>query len=220
MGIKPCLFGAVLAGSFAAVSGCKKEPAKASVLYSVPGLPPCDTYNITADIGGSGGAVPAADVPFTAVRCDADSGYLVAKDGGNVPDLVRAEYDASAKSINLRSTIVMAKTGSREPVRFVGRMDLPGAVDIAISALPETLDEAPGSDSGQGQGASLVINHGAVICDFVSVSGSGYKFSRCLQGGKPMAADALIGNVTSVEFRIVSGEARYITTADLRIIHK
>ena len=219
MSTKPYLFGAVLACCFGAVSGCKKEPAKSSALYSVPGLPPCDSFNITVDIQGSGGAVPAVNVPFTAVRCDADSGYLVAKDGGNVPDLIRAEYDATAKSIRLRSTIVMPKTGSRDPIRFTARLDLPGVVDIPISAMPEALDEAPGGDSGEGQGASLVINHGAVICDYVSVSGSGYKLSKCFQGGKRMAADAVMGNVSSVEFRIVSGGARYVTTADLRIIH-
>jgi hypothetical protein len=220
MTTRPYLSWAVLLGVLLPVSGCKKEPAKASVLYSMPGLPPCDSFNITVDIQGSGGAVPTSDVPFTAVRCDGDSGYLVAKDGGNVPDLIKADYDSQTKSISLRSTIVMPTSGSHDPVRFTSRLDLPAVVDFAVSALPESLDEAPGGDSGDGQGANLVINHGAVICEFKSSTGAGYKFSRCVQGSKTMAADAVIGNVSSVEFRIISAGARYITTADLRIIHK
>ena len=220
MRTKTFLFGLSVGWALAAFYGCKKEPARSNSLESAPALSPCDSLHITVDFKGTGGAIPAIAVPFTAVRCDGETGYLVAKDGGNVPDLLRSDYDAKSKSISLRSTVTRPKSGYGDSLRLTSRLELQSPVAISVAALPVTLDVAPGGDAGVDQSVNLIINHGTVTCSYLSVSDSSYKFSRCIDGVKNIPDTGVIENVTSLEFRVNGAAPNYITTVDLSVSHR
>jgi hypothetical protein len=181
------------------------------------------------------GAVAATDVPYAGVRCTDNSGYLVMSNSAVIPNLMNSSYSSGTKTISLRASKIIPKSGTTSTMWFNAKRTLSPAVDIAASALPTELNIVPGGYAGNGQKVYVRFNGRATTCAYQSHANTVYKSRYCATGATEtpgvagsgltggVAVDlvsGVISGVSSIEIEVNGSSSRYVTTVDFSVIHK